>query len=252
MESEQRIQEEQYAFPYHYIPRRDQSGFVQHVHWSWGFRYLGGMQVAMELCDAQAYGSLLDLGCGDGRFLREVSIRKPDAELLGVDYSKRAIAMAKSLNPNLSYQAADVLIDNLEGRRFDVVTLIEVIEHIPPEYLEAFISKAVSFIRPGGRLVLTVPHKNARVNDKHFQHFDAAMLRGILDPHLDNLEFRSFDHSSRMLSIWFRFLGRTGKYFLITWKPLMDSFYRYYVKACLSHGDESNCMRIACVGHKPL
>lgn len=248
----QEIQEEQYALPYHYLPQINDGDFRQHDYWSWGFRYLGGLHVARTLCDEEDYASLLDLGCGDGRFLSELA-KQPDKELrlMGVDYSERAISIAKALNPTIDYRHANIISDDVDTEAFDVLTLVEVIEHIPPDELEIFVERAIEKLKPGGRLVLTVPHRNSPTNPKHFQHFDSGMLRELLEGRLEDLKLVPFDFFSRFLDIWFRLLGRTGKYFLVTWQPLLNAFYRYYINNCLLGGDESRCRRIACVGRKP-
>mgnify|MGYP000507057572 CR=1 FL=1 len=44
----QSIQEEEYSFPYHYIPEISEKGFTQVKHWSWGYRYLGGLRVVID------------------------------------------------------------------------------------------------------------------------------------------------------------------------------------------------------------
>lgn len=248
---EQQIQEEQYSFPYHYLPQIGDGKFRQHAYWSWGYRYLAGMLVARRLCDEESWSSLLDLGCGDGRFISQLSREGAGRSVVGVDYSERAIALARAMNPGLEYRAADILHDDLDGRQFDIVTLIEVIEHIPPQDLDAFIERAVGFLKPGGRLVLTVPHRNRPVGDKHFQHFDSAALTTLLADHVENLRFQPFDFFSRKVDIWFRLMGRTGRYFLITWPPLLDAFFRYYMRHCVYGEDETACSRIACVGWKP-
>ncbi len=249
---QQRIQEEQYELPYHYMPQIREGHFSQHAYWSWGYRYLGGMHVAKSLCDRERWSSLLDLGCGDGRFISELAKDSDeDRRLTGIDYSKRAIALAKALNPGLDYRVSDIIRDDPGTEKYDVVTLIEVIEHIRPDDLPAFVESAVSFLRPGGRLVLTVPHRNNPVGSKHFQHFDSEMLSALLDKHLDDLQFQPFDFFSRFLDIWFRLIGRTGQFFVITWPPLLNAFYRHYLSKCLLGDDESKCGRIACVGRKP-
>lgn len=251
MKPEQQIQDDQYAIPYHYLPTLGPNSFQQHAYWSWGYRYLGGMTVARSLCDEEPYSSLLDIGCGDGRFIRDLGRDAGTRKLLGVDYSERAINLAKGLNPQLDYRVCDILVDDLGGEKFDVVTAIEVIEHVPPDVLPQFLARAVEFLRPGGRLVITVPHRNKRLNEKHFQHFDSTMIATLLDPHLEGIRFQPFDFPSRILDLWFRLLGRTGQYYLVTWKPALAAFYRYYVNRCLFDGDESKCWRIACVGRKP-
>jgi SAM-dependent methyltransferase len=247
---EQQIQEDQYAYPYHYLPQDIGGDFRQHAYWSWGYRYLGGIHVVKRLCNEEDWSSLLDMGCGDGRFAGDLSRQWPERRILGVDYSVRAINLAKAMNSSEDFTALDILRDSVPEREFDVVTLIEVIEHIPPADLNEFVRRAISLLRPGGRLILTVPHRNARLTDKHFQHFDSTILRDLLSEHLQDLHFQPFDFFSRPLDLWFRLMGRTGKYFLVTWQPLQNAFFRYYIRKCLYGDDESRCMRIACVGRK--
>lgn len=250
-EKEQTIQEEQYDLPYHYFPRVLNGGFSQAVYWSWGFRYLGGLRVAEELCNQESWESLLDIGCGDGRFMAEMARAHPNQELVGIDYSNRAISLAKAMNPDLDFRVCNILKENFDAGLFDVVTLVEVIEHIPPAELEAFIERAVAKIKPGGRLILTVPHCNKTLNIKHFQHFNSAGLSKLMEPHFGELSFQPFDFSSILLKLWFMGLGNSGKYFVVTWPALLERFYRYYLEHCLYGNDETKCGRIACVGSKP-
>lgn len=252
MKKQQRIQEEEYLFPYHYIPQAKNGLFLQNVYWSWGFHYLGGLHIAKKFCGAEPYENLLDIGCGDGRFICELAKDNPASQLMGVDYSERAIRLAKALNPELNYHTADIMTDNLAGRKFDVVTMIEVIEHIPPDTLPDFLKHAVNFLKPGGRLILTVPHRNKTLQAKHFQHFDSALLNDLLSPLLSDLSFYPFDFTSKILNVWFRIIGRTGKYFIITWTPLLKAFYKYYINNHLYGNDEASCSRIACIGRKRL
>lgn len=247
---EQEIQEIEYEFPYHYVPTVGEQGFRQHFYWSWGFRYLGGLQIAQELSFESTCESLLDIGCGDGRFLQQVSSQYDGTRLLGIDYSQKAVSLAKALSPHVEFQCLDILAGEPLSEEFDVVSLVEVIEHIPPESLPDFISKAAEYLNPTGRLVLTVPHVNQIVGDKHFQHFDSVSLRALLDPHFTDIEFYPFDYPSRILGLWFRLLGRAGKYFIITWPPILNKFHAYYRRHCLYGKDESTCMRIACVAKR--
>ncbi|MDZ7736258.1 MAG: class I SAM-dependent methyltransferase [Gammaproteobacteria bacterium] len=249
METQQKLQEEEYQYPYHYIPVCEDELFHQHRYWAWGFRYLGGLKLVTDLCEKQSAESLLDLGCGDGRFLSEIYQRWEDKRLLGVDYSERAIALANALNPEIEYKAVDILSDQLD-ETFDIVTLIEVIEHIRPEHLELFIQRVVSCIKPKGRLVLTVPHINKKVSKKHFQHFDSSKLYELLSPYFEELQFYPFDRSNRILKWWFRLIGGHGRYYLITWPWLLSAFYRYYLSTCLYGIEEAECERIACVARR--
>lgn len=72
--------------------------------------------------------SLLDVGCGNGVFGHRVMEMHPDIEITGVDRSKAALRHVRFSNHAAS-------IDNLpfEDMSFDVVSCLQVIEHLPNE-----------------------------------------------------------------------------------------------------------------------
>ena len=95
-------------FPYHYIPSFEGGHFTQHLYWSWGIHYLGAIEYLLVLLGDESFESLVDVGCGDGRFLREVSKRFSDVTLMGFDHSQRAINLARALNPQLDFHRIDI------------------------------------------------------------------------------------------------------------------------------------------------
>jgi SAM-dependent methyltransferase len=247
-----RAQEAQYAFPYHYLPALTGRKFSSTRHWDWGFRYLGGMELAIDLLRTEPFASLIDIGCGDGRFLREIASRFSGSRLLGVDASERAVRLAQALNPDLEYRSLDIVRDAV-AERFAVATLIEVIEHIPPAELPAFLHAVIETLAEGGKLVLTVPHRNKPQIEKHYQHFTGSELRALLAPYLDDIRLFPFDPAARSAPLmWLieRILGAKGKWFLFTNTRVLYLLYRLYIRRYLYASDESCCERIALVGRK--
>lgn len=242
-QNRKQTQEKQYAYPYHYIPYGLDGQFQQTQYWSWGFRYLGGLRTALDLIQPINPDSLLDVGCGDGRFLREVASRYPQARLMGLDYSERAIGLARGLNPDLSFAVHDLTQDSCPGK-FQVATLIEVLEHIPPDDLSGFLVNLVDCLAPNGWIVCTVPHTNKMLSSKHFQHFNAAKLRTILEPYAGDFEVRFIDSRSHLLRWIQTLLGGSGNHFVITNPWLMQAFFRMYVSRYL-YTREADCGRIA-------
>jgi SAM-dependent methyltransferase len=245
---EQLIQEDYYEFPYHYIPDYGEEGFSQTRYWNWGFRYLAGIRVVQEQLEKISYTSLLDLGCGDGRFLQEMANLEPGIRLMGVDYSARAVALAQAFNPAVEFRAKNILYASL-GERFDVITLIEVLEHFPPDDVENCLRVVVDHLARYGTFIMTVPHINVPVQEKHFQHFSSESLRDLLAPYFDDIRFIPFDGRSRFLRILFRLMGGQGKHYVVTNRRINRWFFDWYIRHCLYAG-EDRCTRIMAVASR--
>ena len=248
-DNKQQVQEAEYKYPYHYVPTWKDDGFSQVLYWSWGFRYLGGMQVIFDRLKNISFYSLIDIGCGDGRFLREVAKRYPRAELLGVDYSERAVQLAKALNPNLNYKAVNIIEESLPDR-FDVATLVEVLEHIPPAQIDAFLKAIAGVLNDNGWLILTVPHVNNPVSAKHYQHFTSNHLHKLLVPHFRDIAFVPFDPKSKVMAVLYRLIGGEGSFFVLTHSRLLSWFFHLYKSRYLYTNDEQKCGRIVAICRK--
>lgn len=247
---EQEIQQNQYDFPYHYVPRLERGEFSQTRHWWWGFRYFGGFEVVFDALDDVEFSSLIDIGCGDGRFLREVADREADANLLGIDYSRRAIDLANALNPAIEFRCHDILDDGPVSEH-DVATLIEVLEHVPPKNVDAFIGGVTDSLASNGVAILTVPHTNKPVQDKHFQHFDRESLRDILSPYFEELEFVPFDvMNSTALKLARKLLGGRGNHVVVTNRWINSWLFDLYRDRYL-YTTEDRCGRIAVICRNP-
>jgi 2-polyprenyl-6-hydroxyphenyl methylase/3-demethylubiquinone-9 3-methyltransferase len=94
--------------------------------------------------------AILDVGCGAGLFAEPLA--RLGAEVLGIDPAPKAIATARrhaeETGAKLTYRAATLEALAEEGARFDVVSAMEVIEHVADP--ARFIALAASLISPGG------------------------------------------------------------------------------------------------------
>jgi len=166
------IQAEQYAFPYHYIPHLRADGTPMRARsLRWGFEYLCYQLQAVELVRELKPESVLEVGCGDGRF---IGMLQPHvARCMGVDLVPQAIQFAAAFNPGVEFRCVDAA--QLPGQ-FDVVAAIEVLEHIPDEHMAQFVRTLCERTRPGGHLLLCVPSDARPVQEKHYRHYNEAML----------------------------------------------------------------------------
>jgi SAM-dependent methyltransferase len=203
----------------------------------------------MDLLEKEEFESLVDIGCGDGRFLCEMARLYPNKHLTGVDYSERAIQLANAMNPDIDYKQTNIVEHHLP-EKFEVATLIEVLEHIPPRQVDEFLRGCAEALQEGGKIILTVPHLNRVLESKHYQHFDSGMLRSVLNPYFTDLVFFPFEPPSRVINGLHRLLGGSGKHFVITNRALLSWFFRLYRSRYVYSPDESGGTRIAVVGRK--
>ncbi|MFN2595930.1 MAG: class I SAM-dependent methyltransferase [Pyrinomonadaceae bacterium] len=250
LSAEQAVQEAEYEFPYHYIPRYEGGNFSQVRKLRWGYEYLSYLRFVLARLESQEFDSLLDVGCGDGRFLRDASARFRGKRLVGVDLSARAVAYARLLSPGVEFVCGDITdgaLAPIGEERFDVVTLIETLEHVAHDALGDFAAALRRLVKPGGTLVASVPSKNIKMSRKHYQHFDLASLAAALRPHFEIAEH----HYLNRVSKWERLVSAalTNRYFILNDQRLLNALFRRYERSLLRAG-ASDCKRL-CVVCKP-
>jgi SAM-dependent methyltransferase len=101
--------------------------------------------------------SVLDVGCGPGTGL--LRLRDTVRERVGVDVDAALIAIADELDPTADHRVVDGASLPFADGRFDAVILSEVLEHVGHENKVAIVDEAFRVLRPGGRLVVTSPHR---------------------------------------------------------------------------------------------
>lgn len=166
------LQDAQYAFPYHYLPHFGPDGTPMRSRaLSWGFEYLCYQQHLAALVRALAPRSLLEVGCGDGRF---IGMFQDVPQRMGVDLSVSAIRHAKAFHADVDFRCMSAA--SLQ-QNFDVVVAIEVLEHIPDGEVGGFIRTLAERTYPGGHVLLSVPTTAVPTLPKHYRHYDEALLR---------------------------------------------------------------------------
>ncbi|MDP2666542.1 MAG: class I SAM-dependent methyltransferase [Candidatus Diapherotrites archaeon] len=172
----QTIQEEEYALPYHYEDLFSEEKALRAIE------YLDYLHLVRDELSPLHGKKVLDIGCGDGRFIYE--LRGKGSNLAGIDLSERAIAFARAFNPHVFFHVGS-LKQFPDRKKWDAITLIEVLEHIPPSHVNSFLTEVVSRIHPGGKLIVTVPSVKRELVAKHYCHFTESTLIDLLKPHVE-------------------------------------------------------------------
>src|SRR3989344_8442474 len=103
--------------------------------------------------------SVLDLGCGNGRFYDLVCQPGKNIKYFGVDKSERLIAIAKQRYPLAQFVLNDGLDLPFGDNFFDKVLCVSVLHHLPGYDLRReFLRQALRVLKRGGILVLTTWH----------------------------------------------------------------------------------------------
>jgi 2-polyprenyl-3-methyl-5-hydroxy-6-metoxy-1,4-benzoquinol methylase len=167
-----KLQNNQYNFPYHHIPYFREDGTPALMRFlGWGMDYLCYMKHIRDMVTELKPASILDVGCGDGYFLR--SLDSLPAYKLGVDLSKEAIRFAQAFHSEEIYRCMDAAALD---EQFDVVTAIEVLEHVPDDTVASFVQTLYDRTKPGGHLIVSVPSTVLPLQAKHYRHYDKALL----------------------------------------------------------------------------
>ncbi len=165
---------------------RDSDYYENPAHWT-AERYTAGfeqqrLQTCVDLVPADVT-SLLDIGCGNGAFLRRLEEHGPPRRLVGVDRASAAVAAALC-EATLITGSADAL--PFPSRTIHMVCALDVVEHLPCGVYEAALSEIARVAEHNilinvpyreRRLTLRCPHCGCGFNPHyHMRSFDEATL----------------------------------------------------------------------------
>ena len=118
---------------------------------------------------------ILDIGCRDGSFILTAARLAPNKEFVGIDIDKAAIekaqiAAARLKIENATFYDGDITDVTLSSTlrtvlgEFDTVTIMETLEHLDPGAGQRALDNAISFVKPDGGLLISVP-ANTHISD---------------------------------------------------------------------------------------
>jgi 2-polyprenyl-3-methyl-5-hydroxy-6-metoxy-1,4-benzoquinol methylase len=115
---------------------------------------LGARTLVIRSLLPQSSERLLDVGCGP------ISSDYPYADKASrvtcVDWNLKA---SGALPPHIECLDGDFTTFDLGSNSYDSIIAADVFEHIPLEQESLFVEKCVASLRPGGKMVISVPHR---------------------------------------------------------------------------------------------
>ena len=154
-------------------------------------------------------GRTLDLACGDGFFTNYFYALK-SSEVIGVDFDKSAIKLARSnrILPNTSFVLGDIRTDIPDGP-FENVVWDAAIEHFTEAEIVSLVGRIKEVLAVGGILsgytITEAEHGGKHLHQHEYEFHDKEDLKRFLVPHFRNVHVYSS-----------KFPNRTNLYFYAT------------------------------------
>lgn len=200
-------------------------------------------------------GRVLDASCGMGvnadllynEQVTTYTFLEPDLDLLNA-VPKNVTTAALRNSERLHGTTVQ-----LDGRKFDTILYLDVIEHI--EDSKAELQRAYDLLAPGGHLLILVPAFNSLYSafDRaigHFRRYDEPMLRAELPTGLDVLDMRYLDALGTSLSLankWFLKRSTPSRGQLHFWDRVIIPVSRM-IDVLVGHRFGRSLL---CIAHKP-
>ncbi len=115
-------------------------------------------------------GLLLDIGCGSGSFIKYVA-KHTQFKVMGTEVNKKQVDRLQKTDA-FPILLGDIDQLSLPSDHFDVITLWDVIEHVPDPI--SMLTEINKIIKPDGLVVIRVPNGNS-LNSKLFGKYWAGI-----------------------------------------------------------------------------
>lgn len=192
---------------------------LENSHW-WFRGRRAILRGAIEHMELTRDAEIVEIGCGTGGNLAELA-RHGRVSAMEPDPWARELAASRGCATVLEGSLPDTI--PFAARCFDLAVMTDVLEHVGPD-LQALVAVR-SLLKPGGRLVLTVPAmpvlwSSHDIAHHHQRRYRAAHLRALLieagfeTPYVSHFNFMLFApiaitrFAERTAQRW---LGTTGK-----------------------------------------
>jgi ubiquinone/menaquinone biosynthesis C-methylase UbiE len=150
----------------------------------------------MQLAEPTSTDRVVDLGCGWGTF--ELALADRVAEVVGIDFSERAIELCRRRldaepHANVRFVCADAAATGLPSASFDLVIAADLYEHLYPADSARVTAEAYRLLAPGGRIAVWTPHRGHLL--EILKNRDIVLRRDVT-----HVDYKSMAALKRLLS----------------------------------------------------
>lgn len=129
--------------------------------------------------------SYLDVACGAGQLLFGFKTMGYN-NITGIDVSPEQVAVAKKVCENV-FQGDAIEFLSTRPNTFDLITAIDIIEHLDKDEMFDFLDVTYTSLKPNGRLIIQTPNAESPFGHKirycdltHENSFDSTSLNSAL------------------------------------------------------------------------
>ena len=102
---------------------------------------------------------ILDIGCGTGQFIEELSQQVGEVDYLGIDVAKNMIALAKENNSGSKIRFMNVSVDDfVTDEKYDIILCTHAFPYFPNK--REAMQKMYSLCKSGGKVILVSSSTN--------------------------------------------------------------------------------------------
>lgn len=176
---------------------------------------------------------ILDVGFGNGGVAVAFNLAGGIVSGIDIDHELKAIA---DRNVSQNQAKADLRVYNgivfpFDNDYFDYITSFSVLEHVTCP--EKVLNEMLRVLRPGGRILLTLPNKYYPKETHNLVYFVSYMPRGLANIYLKLLKRSPLEHDNLHFYSYFniiRMLRKTDHKYEIVYKDLSNvSFLKKFI-----------------------
>lgn len=168
-----------------------------HRHYKQSFYYPSWQQAMSYLLPLNRDTSILEIGCGPGQFANML-FDNGFTNYIGFDYAAEGVALAKQNNPERANQfvVGDAFQTELMEKEYGLVICFEVLEHVQNDLT------LLQRIRPGTRVLLSVPNFNDPYHVRYFKNKDEVWERYSQVVRISDISVSMLTQTNCLYYIW--------------------------------------------------